>query len=228
VRYADDCNVFVGSVRAGKRVDATYVKVREAGRIVSVAVIIVVAVNTDGRREVLGLAVGPWEAEPFWTKFLRSLTRRGLRGVKLVISDAHEGLKATAAKVLNATWQRCCVHFMRNALAHVGTKQRQMVAAAIRTAFAQETTKAALTEWRAVADRLRARFPKLALLMDEAEHDVLAHMTFPKEHGPQLHFHQPARTRERRDQAAHQCGGHLPQRGRDRASCRRPAARAER
>lgn len=172
-------------------IDATYVKVREAGRIVSVAVIIAVAVNSDGRREVIGMAVGASEAEVFWTKFLRSLTRRGLRGVKLVISDAHEGLKAAAAKALNATWQRCRVHFMRNALAHVGTKQRQMVAAAIRTAFAQETVKAAHTEWRAVADRLRARFPKLALLMDEAEHDVLAHMSFPKEHWPQLHSTNP-------------------------------------
>ena len=172
-------------------IDATYVKVREAGRIVSVAVIIAVAVNTDGRREVLGMEVGPSEAEPFWTKFLRSLTRRGLRGVKLVISDAHEGLKAAAAKVLSATWQRCRVHFMRNALAHVGTKQRQMVAAAIRTAFAQETEKAAHDEWRDVAKRLRTRFPKLAELMDEAEDDVLAHMGFPKEHWQQLHSTNP-------------------------------------
>ena len=172
-------------------IDATYVKVREAGRIVSVAVIIAVAVNTDGRREVLGLEVGPSEAEPFWTKFLRSLTRRGLRGVKLVISDSHEGLKKAAAKVLGSTWQRCRVHFMRNALAHVGTKQRQMVAAAIRTAFTQETQKAASTEWRAVAGRLRPRFPKLADLMDEAEDDVLAHMSFPKEHWTQIHSTNP-------------------------------------
>jgi putative transposase len=208
-------------------IDATYVKVREAGRIVSVAVIIAVAVNTDGRREVLGLEVGPSEAEPFWTKFLRSLTRRGLRGVKLVISDAHEGLKAAAAKVLNATWQRCRVHFMRNALAHAGTKQRQMVAAAIRTAFTQETEKAAHAEWRAVADRLRMRFPKLALLMDEAENDVLAHELPQRALGPAA-FHQPARTLERRDQAAHRCGGHLPQRGRHRPPGRRPAVGAER
>lgn len=145
-------------------IDATYVKVRQAGRIVSVAVIIAVAVNTDGRREVLGMEVGPSEAEPFWTSFLRSLTRRGLRGVKLVISDSHEGLKKAAAKVLQATWQRCRVHFMRNALAHVGTKQRPMVAAAIRTAFTQESQDAARNEWRAVADRLRERFPKLGAL----------------------------------------------------------------
>ena len=172
-------------------IDATYVKVREAGRIVSVAVIIAVAVNTDGRREVLGLEVGPSEAEPFWTKFLRSLTRRGLRGVKLVISDAHEGLKKAASKVLSATWQRCRVHFMRNALAHVGAKQRQMVAAAIRTAFTQETPAAARKEWRAVTDRLRARFPKLGALMDEAEDDVLAHMSFPKDHWQQIHSTNP-------------------------------------
>jgi putative transposase len=172
-------------------IDATYVKVREAGRIVSVAVIIAVAVNTDGRREVLGLEVGPSEAEPFWTKFLRALMRRGLRGVKLVISDAHEGLKKAAAKVLSSAWQRCRVHFMRNALAHVGSKQRQMVAAAIRTAFTQETLSAARKEWRAVADRLRGRFPKLGELMDEAEDDVLAHMAFPKDHWQQLHSTNP-------------------------------------
>jgi len=172
-------------------IDATYVKVREAGRIISVAVIIAVAVNTDGRREVIGLAVGPSEAEPFWTKFLRSLTSRGLRGVKLVISDAHEGLKAAAKKVFGATWQRCRVHFRRNAMAHVGIKQRAMVSAAISTAFAQETQDAAHAEWRAVADRLRERFPRLSKLMDEAEHDVLAYMAFPKEHWSQLHSTNP-------------------------------------
>ena len=118
--------------------DATYVKVRRAGRIVSVAVIVAVGANTEGRREVLGLSVGPSAAEPFWTAFLRGLASRGLRGVKLVISDAHEGLRAAIARVLHATWQRCRVHFVRNALAHVPKGQRQMVAAAVRTAFVQE------------------------------------------------------------------------------------------
>src|SRR5438094_9526521 len=94
--------------------DATYVKVRASGRIVSVAVIVAVAVNNDGRREVLGMAIGPSEAETFWIEFLRSLARRGLRGIKLVISDAHEGLKAAVAKVLHASWQRCRGHFIRN------------------------------------------------------------------------------------------------------------------
>lgn len=172
-------------------IDATYLKVREAGRIVSVAVIIAVAVNTEGMREVLGMAIGPSEAEPFWTSFLRSLTRRGLRGVKLVISDAHVGLKAAAAKVLKATWQRCRVHFLRNALAHPGKGQRQMVLALINTVFAQETQEAAIAQWRAVADQLRTKFPKLAALMDGAEADVLAFMSFPKSHRVQIHSTNP-------------------------------------
>ncbi len=172
-------------------IDATYVKVREAGRIVSVAVIIAVGVNTDGVREVLGMAVGPSEAEPFWTNFLRSLSRRGLRGVRLVISDAHEGLKAAAAKVLKCTWQRCRVHFIRNALAHAGKGQRQVVLALINTVFAQESAEAASAQWRQVADQLRPKFPKLAVLMDGAEGDVLAFMSFPKAHRLQIHSTNP-------------------------------------
>ena len=172
-------------------IDATYVKTREAGRIVSVAVIIAVGVNTEGQREVLGMKVGASEAEPFWTDFLRSLNRRGLRGVKLVISDSHEGIKAAVAKVLKATWQRCRVHFMRNALAHAGKTQRRMVAAAIGTVFVQDTADAARTQWRTVADQLRERFPKLGTLMDEAEHDVLAFMTFPKAHWAQIYSTNP-------------------------------------
>jgi putative transposase len=168
-------------------IDATYVKVRDAGRIVSVAAIIAVGVNSEGRREVLGMATGPSEAEPFWTAFLRSLTRRGLRGVKLVISDAHEGLKAAAAKVLKATWQRCKVHFLRNALAYANKGQRQMVFALINTIFAQETAQAAHAQWRIVTDQLRERFPRLAQMMDQAEHEVLAFMDFPKEHRVKIH-----------------------------------------
>jgi len=171
--------------------DATYIKTRKAGRIVPVAAIVAVAANTKGRREVLGLAIGPSEAETFWTDFLRSLTHRGLRGVKLVVSDAHEGLKAAAAKVLAATWQRCRVHFMRNALAHVTKGQREMVAAAIRTAFVQENFDAAVSQWRQVADGLRQRFPDLAKCMDEAEQDVLAFMTFPKDHWTKIHSTNP-------------------------------------
>ena len=171
--------------------DATYVKVRDQGRIVSVAVTVAVAVNTDGRREVLGLAVGPSEAETFWIEFLRSLARRGLRGVKLVISDAHEGLKAAITRVLHASWQRCRVHFMRNALAHAGKSQRRIVSAWIGTAFAQDDADAARKQWRSVADQLRPRVPKLAGLMDEAEADVLAFMAFPKEHRIKIHSTNP-------------------------------------
>lgn len=166
--------------------DATYVKSRERGSVESQAVVVAVAVNAEGRRETLGMAVGPAETEAFWTDFLRGLMRRGLSGVRLVISDAHEGLKQAIAKVIGATWQRCRVHFMRNALAHVPRRQHQMVAAVIRTAFVQEDQAQARAQWRETSDKLRERFPKLSALMDGAEDDVLAFMGFPKEHWPQL------------------------------------------
>ena len=166
--------------------DATYLKSREDGHVVNRALVVAVGVNDEGRREVLGLACGPAETEAFWLEFLRSLAKRGLSGVKLVISDAHEGLKAAAAKVLESTWQRCRVHFMRNALAHVPRSQHQMVAAVIRTGFVQETQQDAARQWRETADKLRGRFPKLAELMDNAEQDVLAFMGFPKDHWPQI------------------------------------------
>jgi putative transposase len=172
-------------------IDATYIKVRQNNHIVSVAAIIAVGVNSDGRREVLGLDIGASEAEPFWTEFLRMLTRRGLRGVKLVISDAHEGIKAAVSKVLSSTWQRCRVHFMRNALAHAGKSGRRVVSAFIATAFVQETPDAAKTQWRSIADQLRSKIPKLANLMDSAEHDVLAYMGFPAAHRAKLHSTNP-------------------------------------
>jgi putative transposase len=172
-------------------IDATYVKVRQAGRIVSVAVIVAVGVNADGRREVLGLDIGPSEAETFWTGFLRKLARRGLRGVRLVVSDAHEGIKAAVAKVLATTWQRCRVHFMRNALAHAGRSGRRVVSAFVATAFAQNDAEAARVQWRRVADQLRPKLPKLAALMDDAEADVLAYMTFPAQHRAKLHSTNP-------------------------------------
>jgi len=172
-------------------IDATYVKVRQNGRIVSVAVIIAVGVNNDGRREVLGMDIGPSEAETFWTAFLRKLARRGLRGVKLVISDAHEGIKAAIAKVLHATWQRCRVHFMRNVLAHAGRQGRRVVSAFIATAFAQDDAEAARAQWRRVSDQLRPKLPKLAAFLDEAEADVLAYMSFPAQHRVKLHSTNP-------------------------------------
>ena len=172
-------------------IDATYIKVRQAGRIVSVAVIVAVGANTDGRREVLGMQVGPSEAETFWTDFLRGLARRGLRGVKLVISDAHEGIKAAVSKVMNATWQRCRVHFMRNVSAHAGKSARRVVTAFMSAAFAQDDAPAAKVHWRKVADQLRPKLPRLAGLLDEAETDVLAYMTFPPAHRAKLHSTNP-------------------------------------
>jgi len=171
--------------------DATYVKARQAGRVVSVAAIVAVAVNPDGRREVLGMATGASEAETFWTEFLRSLARRGLRGVKLVISDSHAGIKAATSRVLHASWQRCRVHFMRNVLAHAGRSHRRLVAAWIATAFAETDAEAARKQWRSVADQIRPRVPKLAALMDSAEADVLACMSFPKEHRTKIHSTNP-------------------------------------
>ena len=172
-------------------IDATYVKVRQDKRAVSVAVTIAMGVNSDGRREVLGMDIGPSEAETFWTDFLRKLKRRGLKGVKLVISDAHEGIKAAVSKVFCATWQRCRVHFMRNVLAHAGKQGRRVVAAFIGTAFAQNDATSARAQWRQVADQLRPKVPKLATLLDEAEDDVLAYMTFPREHRAKIHSTNP-------------------------------------
>jgi putative transposase len=171
--------------------DATYLKVREGGRIVSVAAIIAVAVDTEGRREIVGLHLGPSEAETFWTSFLRGLLKRGLKGVKLVVSDAHEGLKAAIRRVLGATWQRCRVHWMRSALAHVGKGQQSVVAAALRQAFLQADQVSARQVWRQVADQLRPRWPKLSAFMGESEHDVLAYMSFPVQHRVKLHSTNP-------------------------------------
>ncbi len=172
-------------------IDATYIKVRQNDRVISVAAIIAVGANADGRREVLGMDIGPSEAETFWTDFLRKLARRGLRGVKLVISDAHEGIKAAVSKVMHATWQRCRVHFMRNVMAHAGKSGRRVVSAFMSAAFAQDDAEAAKTQWRRVADQLRPKLPKLAGVLDEAETDVLAYMAFPAAHRTKLHSTNP-------------------------------------
>jgi putative transposase len=188
-------NAFLGRPLEGERpylrLDATYLRVREGGRIVSVAAIIAVAVDAEGRRGIVGLHLGPSEAETFWSAFLKGLVRRGLRGVRLVVSDAHEGLKHAAAKVLGATWQRCRVHWMRNALAHVPKGQQTMVAAALRQAFLRADQASARQLWRQVADQLRPRWPKLSALMDESEHDVLAYTGFPAQHRAKLHSTNP-------------------------------------
>jgi putative transposase len=171
--------------------DATYLKQREGGRIVSVAAIIAVAANTDGRREIVGLHIGPSEAETFWSTFLKSLARRGLRGVKLVISDAHEGLKAAIRRVFGAGWQRCRVHWMRNALSYVPKTQQSMVAAALRQAFLQPDRAQASAMLRHVADQLRPKWPKLAAFIDDSETDVLSYLDFPEPHRSKLHSTNP-------------------------------------
>jgi putative transposase len=167
-------------------IDATYLKTREAGRIVSIAVILAVGVNSDGRREVLGIATGASEAEPFWTAFLRSLADRGLRRVKLVIADDHKGLRAAATRVFHASLQRCRVHWMRNAMAHLAPKQRPAVVAMLKTIFAQDTAEAAREQWASVAEALRERCPKLVELMDRSREEVLVYMSFPREHWLQI------------------------------------------
>jgi transposase-like protein len=171
--------------------DATYLKARQNNRVVSVAVVLAIGVNTDGRREVLGMDIGQSEAEVFWAEFLRKLRRRGLSGAKLVVSDAHEGLKAATTKVLGATWHRCRVHFLRTLLAHAGKQGRRLVAAFVDTAFAQPDAVSAKAQWRQVADQMRPKLPKLAAIMDDAEEDVLAYMTFPKQHWTKLHSTNP-------------------------------------
>ena len=147
-------------------------KVRQTGRIVSVAVTVAMAVNDQGRREVLGVAIGASEAETFWTEFLRSLARRGLRGVKLVISDDHKGLKAAATRILGATWQRCRVHFARNLLAHAGRQGRRVRLRLRRHSLRPGRADSAKVQWRRSPTSSGLKVPQLAVL-DEAEHDVL-------------------------------------------------------
>ena len=173
--------------------DATYLKARQDGRVAATAVVIAVGVNAKtGEREVLGLDVGPSEDGAFWTSFLRSLVARGLSGVRLVTSDSHRGLKGAIEAVLQgASWQRCRVHFMRNALSLVPRAAQQMVGATIRTVFAQPDAAGAHQQWRKVADGFRVRFPKLAELMDEAEEDVLAYASFPTEHWQKIWSNNP-------------------------------------
>lgn len=142
--------------------------------------------NMLGKREVLGVASGSSEAEPFWKSFLRSLAGRGLRGVKLVISDDRKRLRSAAGKAFNANQQRCRVHWMRNALAHVGPKRRPAFIAMLKTIFAQERADAAYDRWRHVVDALRERYEKPSIMMDGSREEVLAYMAFPKEHWAQI------------------------------------------
>jgi transposase-like protein len=172
--------------------DATFHKVREAGRVVSVATVVAIGVTEEGERRVLGAATGASEDHQFWTSFLRQLVKRGLKGVRLVISDAHEGLRQAIAKVLHeASWQRSRVHFMRNVLSVVPKQAQDAVAAIVRTIFAQPDHASAMTQLHEVARMLSPKFPQVAELLEDAAEDVLAHLHFPREHRRRLHSTNP-------------------------------------
>jgi transposase-like protein len=163
--------------------DATYVKAHEGAKVVSKAIVIATGVARTGDREVLGLAVGDSEDGAFWTAFLRSLRARGLAGVHLVISDAHEGLKAAIAGVfVGSAWQRCRVHFMRNVLARVPKGSSEMVAAAVRTIFAQPDAAAVKEQLETIADKLGRQFPTVATMLRDAAPDICAFAAFPESH----------------------------------------------
>jgi putative transposase len=167
--------------------DATFEKVRENGRVISMAVLIATGVKRSGEREVIGVDVGPAEDLEFWRSFLRQLVSRGLRGVRLVTSDSHLGLKQAVAEVLvGATWQRCRVHFVRNALATVPKVAQQMVAATLRTIFAQPDLESARDAVERIARLFEKRYPKLVEVLREAETDILAYYSFPVEHRRQI------------------------------------------
>jgi transposase-like protein len=172
--------------------DATYVHVREHRHVVSKAVVIATGLRADGHREVLGLDVGDSENETFWREFLTDLTDRGLGGVKLVISDAHAGLvKAIGRCFQGAAWQRCRVHAMRNLLAAAHHRQRAMIAALIRTVFAQPDADTARLQLRAVVDQLTPYAPTVAERLEAMEADVLAYTGFPAEHWSKIWSNNP-------------------------------------
>ena len=208
--------------------DATYVKARSNHRIVSRAVVVATAVCASGDREVLGVDVGDSEDEVFWTAFLRGLRDRGLHGVRLVISDAHAGLKASISRVfVDASWQRCKVHLMRNLLGTVTSASKDMVAATVRTIFAQPDAATTRSQLHDVVGLLEDRFPKAAELLAAAEADVCAYASFPRALA-QDRLDQPARAGQQRDQASLQRRGHLPRRRLGHPPRRRRPARTTR
>jgi transposase-like protein len=172
--------------------DALYLKVRMNSRVVSQAVVIATGVRQSGEREILGFELGAAESRDFWLPFLRTLVRRGLSGVQLVISDAHEGLKeALASAFAGASWQRCRVHFMRNVLAQVPHGEKALVAALLRTIFTQPSRLEAEAQWEVVLAGVRQRWPQAAAVMEDAREDVLAYMHFPAEHWTRIYSTNP-------------------------------------
>jgi putative transposase len=171
--------------------DAKQEKVRDGAHVVSKAVVIAYAVHETGRREVIGLDVGEIESEAFWREFLRSLKRRGLDGVRLCVSDAHEGLKNASARVLGCPWQRCTVHFVRDMHQHCRPSQRALVSAALREVFNADSYELARERVTTVIKQLEPTAPKVAELLAEAEPDLLAFYRFPREHWTKLRSTNP-------------------------------------
>jgi putative transposase len=172
--------------------DALYLKVRQNHRIVNMALVIAIGVRETGEREVLGLELGASEEQAFWLDFLRQLVRRGLKDVRLVISDAHQGLKGAIEQVLaGASWQRCRVHLMRNVLAHVPKGDKSMVAAAMRTIFAQPHRQAAGQQLAEVVQAMHPRWPKAAHVLEQGAEDSLTYMAFPMEHWTRIYSTNP-------------------------------------
>ena len=193
--------------------DALYHKVREAGRVVNMATLIAVGVSSEGVRSVVGVAVAASGGDEgaHWLGFLRSLTERGLSGVRLVISDAHPGLvSAIEATLLGASWQRCRVHFTRNAQSLVPKGAQGIVASAIRSIFEQPDEPGARAQLRRVVDGLEARFPKVAELLEGAEADLLAHLAFPVAHRRQIRSTNPQERLNKENPPTHRRRGHLP------------------
>ena len=210
----DRVNAFPGRPLEGDwpslRLDATCLQQREGGRTVSGAAAIAVAANTEGKREIVGLHIGPSKAETFWATLLRGLVKRGLRGTKLVISDAHEGLEAAIRRVLGACWQRCRVHWTRNAPAHVPKGQQSTASAALRQALIQPDRTNASQTPRHAADQLRGKWPKLGAFIDNSEADVLAHMDFPAQHRTKLHSTTPVERLSKEAKRRADAGGVVP------------------
>jgi len=168
--------------------DATYLKVRQNHRVVSMAFVIAVGVDENGERHLLGFDLGSSEDEAFWLAFLRSLVKRGLKKVQLVISDAHVGLKKAIEQVFSgASWQRCRVHFMRNVLAHVPKRDKRAIADAVRMVFEQPDRYAAGLQLHGLAQNVQDKYPQVAKLLVEAEEDILVYKTFPREHWRRIH-----------------------------------------
>jgi putative transposase len=165
--------------------------VRDSGRVVRKCLVLAYAVHESGYREVIGLDVGECETEAFWRSFLRSLVERGLTGVELVVSDAHAGLKKAIAQVLGCPWQRCSVHFLREALGHARREQQPMLAALLRPIFNAEDVGHARALLGEALERLRKPLPKVGALLEEAEEDLLAFYCFPADHWAKLRSTNP-------------------------------------